>query len=219
MKKKCAGNNKIYCYTKAQLLKIVRVRARNINVDNKTSRSELVRLAKKYTLQPKDKDENGYITSTDIYNVMEQYDGDNGFTFIGIYDIIKEIESFKKIISSKFNRFETFGVIFWHDYHWIALWINKSSRHLIYMDSETINGIKYLHICPLIQNYIKPKLFKLVKKKLRIDYNIYDIQSDNYNCGVYVIDFLISMISGMQYNTWLENIGINIEKRRNELFK
>jgi len=191
-------------------------------VNIKTSRAELVRLvrlSKKYIRQPKDKDKDGYITSTDIYNVMKQYDGDNGFTFVGVYDIINELKLFKKSIGGKFIGSRKFGVIFWHDYHWIALWINKSKRHLIYMDSEAIHGIKYLHLCPLIQNYIKIELFKMKKqKKLRVDYNIYDIQSDNYNCGVYVIDFLISMINGMSYETWLKNIGMNIEKRRKELF-
>lgn len=230
--KKCCGGKKFYCYTKTQLTNVLKNKY-NKTFDKIVTRSELINQFKKLKYKPpvKDKDKGDYITSDDIYNVMSQYDKNNdSFKFIGIYDIENELKELKtdilkesKNIIDKSEKIKM-GIVLWYDYHWVAMFININKRQILYMDSEAILKIKYLYVCDLCENFIKPKLFRSIRSadndKISFSYNIFDFQNDNYNCGVYVLDFLISMIEDDNtYEKWIDNIRFNIEEKRKSLFK
>jgi len=44
------------------------------------------------------------------------------------------------------------------------------------------------------------------KKYKILEYNNVRIQNDNINCGILVIDFIVSMINGVSYKKWIENM-------------
>ncbi len=155
------------------------------------------------------------LTDLDLDNVMKQYDKVYVFRYLGIYTFQqcdKLVDDLKKIYKKKLK----IGVILYYNYHWIAMLIHNCT--ITCLDSESIRKIRYDKL---------PSLCKKIKKvicdgrKITLMYNYYDIQDDDINCGIYVLDFLISFATtDVDFDDWIAKIVLeDLDAKRKKMFK
>lgn len=145
-------------------------------------------------------DSDGYLYDSDIRNLLKKYEGRKlSFELIGI-----ERESLWKEEHIVFNfpddikKTSTYYalVLLINNNHWISIFIDMSLRSkyikIEYFDSmakDLTNDIRYIirTLCLLLG--IK------YNKKIELKYNTVKVQKDDGECGIWVIDFILSRIS------------------------
>lgn len=180
------------------------------------------------------KNPNEWLSTSDIENSLKQHTlSDNEFFFYGAVPIDFHKCSVSKLcsiqlknhIKSKQNKI---GIVFNTDPH------NKDGEHWIslYIDIKGYNlnhnpGIYYFDSYgdpPPKQ--IKNLIIKLIKqgKKINLDfyyfYNDKEYQKQNFQCGIYSINFIKSMITNMSFFDYLssEINDKNMTRLRDEYF-
>jgi hypothetical protein len=154
-----------------------------------------------------------WLSTNDINYVLQQYEKvDNNFKFIGalpsdfykvisknqLYDIYNDIYNYVRI-----------GLVFnldTHDLngsHWVALYIDNDLKTIEYFDSLGKAPNKY------ISKFIKminSKLNKNSNKKYDNKINKIVHQTENSECGVYSIYFIIHRLFGNTFNELTMNV-------------
>ncbi len=162
-------------------------------------------------------DGDGWLTDTDIDNVLKQYDNKCGFIYGGTYILEKQVSDIIQHFKKNWKKCKTIGYILWYKYHWCAFFVNIKQNELLYMDSEAIYEPKYRYVTKLCMG-IKKILSPQRPQRLSLTYNKYDFQLDTYNCGIYAIDFIINCISNKDYESWIKEVPRNLDKLRNKFF-
>jgi len=172
---------------------------------------------KSYTFAPKsptiwDKEPNTWLTSVDIEKVMKQYEKKyQQFEFLGpspidfdthkLYGECVWEELCKFQLSDFLKRGKRkIGVIFNLDphykegSHWVSLFVDTQKKFIFFFDStgDPIPG----RVCKLVKRIIKQGMH------LNIDFgetiiNDKEHQMEDTECGVYSLNFIISMIKGV----------------------
>lgn len=180
---------------------------------------------KEYTFAPKapdswKKNPNEWLTSTDIVDVMKQYEKKHqNFNFIGpspidydkhlaygecVWEELCEF-SLEKMLSEGKTQI---GIIFNLDKHnqpgshWIAMYINADKRHIYFLDSY---GEKMPRQVQKFKTKVQKqslkvgngKMFKLFENKRRHQY------SDS-ECGMYSLFFIIQLLEGVSFNKFVK---------------
>jgi len=209
MNKKICINNNLRCLSLYDLRKYVKKKF-NIDSSNKNREYLIKKIFKDYIylkVHPTWSKKTLYMTDLDIYNVLIQYNGKNNFIFLGIFIINKDND---KIINLyKKYKSKNIGIILYYNFHWVALWI--SNNIIRYMDSEGIRKLRYKYIVPLIYD-----IRSIYGNKMKISYNFYDIQEDKYNCGLYVINFILMNFNIKEYDDKYQDWLINFDKYENK---
>lgn len=158
-----------------------------------------------------------WLDNMEIMNVMKQYEAylnrnkEYKFYFSGVYpsDFEKYSDFQINEINKKFlddGNIKFIGAVFNHDKrgqpgsHWVGLYIDLLNSKAYYYDSvgkkpkdEYINYVKHLFKkCDL--NYDGKTL----------EYNKTERQTSGGSCGIYAISFIISMVSGINFNNYLK---------------
>ena len=177
-------------------------------VDNKLDREKLKLFF--VPLQPKHwkKNKNAWLSNFDILNVLKQYEMTmSNFKFIGPapidFDPKKNGGCVDKDVCS-FHLFKNksktkYGFVFnldTHDKdgsHWVALYADLTDKFIYYFDS---NGEKIpSQIYALVERMLKQAEEKGIS--LEFYQNIHtEHQNTNTECGMYVLYFIITMLSG-----------------------
>ena len=187
-----------------------------------------------YTFKPKKpKGKYKWLNSLDIDDVMNQYEKIYpDFTFFGpvpidFEEINTELTNFnlKKFISSNKNKF---GVIYNLDphyksgSHWVSMFVHfnikKKKCTIDFFDSVANPPSK--EIKDFI-NKISEKTKNIGIKKVEININKRQHQFDDYECGVYSLNFIIQRLKGKLFNNITKNIILDEEmnKYRNKIFR
>jgi hypothetical protein len=166
------------------------------------------------------KEKNTWLTTTDIENVIFQYEkAVPDFKFLGVVPIDFDYEysmgkcivdeicriNIKKLKSKKINRI---GIIFnldAHDEpgsHWVALYSDFNKGEVYYYDSYGIfppEEVKILMERMSIQGLkIKGEPFKLYYNDIRHQYK-------NSECGVYSMHFITEFLNGKTFKEIIQN--------------
>ena len=177
------------------------------------------------------KEKNTWLTTTDIENVIFQYEkAIKDFKFLGVVPIDFDYEysvgkcivdeicklDIKKLKRKKINRI---GIVFnldAHDEpgsHWVALYSDFIKGEVYYYDSYGIfppEEVKILMERMSIQGIkIKGEPFKLYYNDIRHQYK-------NSECGVYSMNFIIEFLNGKNFKGIIENrvSDDNMNKKR-----
>ena len=155
-----------------------------------------------------------WLSTIDINNVLRQYQkANNDFLFIGAVPIDFDFKdkfdscivnelcnmSLKSLI--KKGTFKV-GIVFNldpHDEpgsHWVALFINLYNNHIYYFDSYGIKPPKEVRI---LMNRLKKQGTEL-NRQIKLKFNDVRHQYKNSECGVYSINFLVSLLEGNDYS-------------------
>ena len=179
---------------------------------------------------------NKWLTTTDINNVMYQYEeAYPHFKYMGAHpiDFDKKIEGgvcvsddlcnidIKKLGKKK----KSLGMVFNTDPHyksgqpWVSIYVDlmgknqKNKPCIYYFDSVAKDPPEEIII---LINRIKEQC-NLINKKINVAYNDIEHQSGNTECGIYCLHFLISMLKGKNFKNYIHNVRTDneIEKFRN----
>ena len=178
-----------------------------------------------YTFAPKapeswKENPNEWLTSTDIIEVMKQYEKKYPtFEFIGpspidydkhlaygecVWEELCEFSLSKTIAEGK----REIGIIFNLDKHnqpgshWIAMFINTKKRHIYFLDSY---GVK-------MPRQVKKFKTKIQKQSLKIgngkEYKLFENkrrhQYSDSECGMYSLYFIIQLLEGVSFNKFVK---------------
>ena len=197
-----------------------------------------VKNMKKYfrPIKPKKWISNNYewLSTVDIEKVLTQYEkGYSNFRFIGAvpidfdekYDfgncVVDELCKLK-LKNMRDKKIFQIGIVFnldKHDQdgsHWVSMFIDLNSKHIYYFDSY---GSKE----PLqISKFVKrlQNEFKKEKKNINFQRNTVRHQFNNSECGMYSINFIINMLEGKNFDSYIKNIVKDNEmnKKRDYFF-
>ena len=180
-----------------------------------------------------DKDPQQWLNTTDINNVLKQYDDKyKSFKFLGVCPIdwdyrIKNGDDYdcvcKKICdlniqNEESNGYDKIGAVFnldEHDKpgsHWVALFIDIPGKKMSYFDSE--GGRCPTRIKKIYHNLKK----KSSNKDFKFDSNYGIIhQKKNSECGIYCIFFILQMIENNNFNYFKDRNRIISDEEMNTL--
>tara|TARA_B100000767_G_scaffold127261_1_gene121228 strand:+ start:14452 stop:15318 length:867 start_codon:yes stop_codon:yes gene_type:complete len=186
--------------------------------------------------KPKNWKSNNYewLSTVDIEKVLNQYEKKySDFKFIGAVPIdfdekynfgnciVDELCKLKLKNIRKKNIFKI-GIVFNLDKHsqdgshWVSMFIDLNNNNIYYFDSY---GTKEP---PQISKFIKrlQDEFKKEKKKINYQRNTIRHQFDNSECGIYSINFIINMLDGNNFNSFIKNIvkDEDMNKKRDYYF-
>ena len=173
-----------------------------------------------------DKNPNTWLNTTDINNVMEQYEIKYPhFKYYGAtpIDFHLKDEGNGCLVSSlcnininqlKKNKKKSIGLVFNTDkhnepgQHWFSMFIdlvgkNRSNPSIYYFDSaDSIHDIKDLpiQILDLIE-----KVQKQVNYQFDVLYNDIEHQKGDTECGIYCLHFLTEMLKGLNFRNYVKN--------------
>jgi len=173
---------------------------------------------------PEWKGKHGWLNNFDIRHVLTKYEGHNGFKFLGIFrmDFWSFPESYK---STRFEPgFDHYGLIlhlggchkenFVAD-HWVCMFIDLRNPEIqVEFFDPAYFGIDDDQVLQDNLGYIYKKIILQLKltyrKNIRFSYNKNEIQTNDYDCGLYVIDYLIHRIN----NGTMENYAPGVLQRK-----
>jgi hypothetical protein len=159
------------------------------------------------------------VSNFDLHNTIKQYsDLDKDFLYLGdwaidLYKIKKQKERFIKVIEDTNGLYKYRGIIiyFWGKKiklykHWACIVLNDVTGEIQFMESNADEGLR-IDILPIIE------LIKNHTGNLYTHYvtNVFSIQIDDINCGIFCIDFMINMKDGMDFKKYI------IEFRRKQM--
>ena len=153
-----------------------------------------------------------YMISNDNINmILSQFDDVESerkkFIYIPIIYWRKNIR--KKIFENLNKHFVTcrtrticpdIGIVVYIKYHWLSLYVDMQKREIRYFESNADDKIRYKMI-PLIKR-IRESMFD-TSSPVALIYNNHSIQTDDYSCGLYAIDFITMNIEDRSYRRWL----------------
>lgn len=178
------------------------------------SHKNIIKKLNLLTFKPKKiHNERGWLSTTDIENVLRQYEElDKKFKFLGA--LPSDFYKIHDINLSKFTKYKKLGIVLNLDgykgpgSHWVALYIDKHNKTIEYFDSTgqpPNSNIKYY--IELLQN-----LFQ----KYRYLQNKYKHQSLDTECGVYSVYYIIRRLLGFNFESITSNI---IEDKQMKQFR
>jgi hypothetical protein len=151
------------------------------------------------------------VSNFDLYNTIKQYsDLDKDFLYLGdwvidLYKIKKQKGKFIKMIEDTNGLYKYRGIIiyFWGEKiklykHWACIMLNDVTGEIQFMESNADEVLR-VEILPIIE---------LIKKHTGDLYdhyitNIFSIQIDDNNCGIFSADFMINMKDGMDFKKYI----------------
>ena len=153
-----------------------------------------------------DGDEAFLISDAELINVMEQYNDDQ-WKFHGVWmdNFISkpaEVRRFHETIDAT-QATPKWGIIIFINQgkykHWVCIYVDNFARRLKYFDSNADEGDRRRLIVGIID-----EIKKSFPGKYEFEYNSVPIQTDDVNCGLFVIDFMATMIAGDEsFDNWV----------------
>lgn len=158
-----------------------------------------------------------WLSTTDIYNVMKQYEEKyKNFFFFGPFPVdcpngyLCELSnlSLKNLIKSKKYKI---GIIFNLDKHyesgshWVALYINININNISTIEYFDSYGIKPPKLIKKFMNSLIDKFIKLNLEALLI-YNDKRHQYGNSECGIYSIYYILKRLDNKSYYSLTKKI-------------
>jgi len=146
-----------------------------------------------------------WLTTTDIYKVMKQYEkAYKNFKFFGPVPVDCPKEIYCELTDINLNKLskkgiEYVGVVFnldRHDQsgsHWVGLFCNIKKRVISYYDSTATKPPEYIRY---FINMLKSSLNTINKDKILYNYNRKKHQFGGSECGIYSMNFIIESLKG-----------------------
>ena len=192
---------------------------------NKMNNQDIYTIKKKIFRPKGPNGKTTWLNTFNIDDVMKQYeDKYSDFKFFGAvpidFDSLSEIEissdyDFKKLIN---NGKHKIGVVFNLDEswkpgsHWVACYSDLKKGTVYFFDSYGYNPEKRIRkLLRSIARYIKD----VEKKHPVVNYNKVRHQYDNYDCGVYSINFIQRLLDGETFENITQNKTIDNKMREN----
>lgn len=154
-----------------------------------------------------------WLSTTDINNVMEQYQHIySGYTFLGAVPIDFDDIPFFGIKELDFNSLENqgithIGVVFNLDEHyksgshWVSMFIDFKKDNIYYFDSYgTMPDKRVIRFIKRIKDYIT-----IHKRQPDVYINSNRHQYKNSECGVYSINFILRLLKGESFDYIVKN--------------
>jgi hypothetical protein len=205
--KQCYSNEIINNFIKEKKIKDINIYMKNKGCKNEKCWHKINNsFFKKSAIKPKSMwdtkgDEAYLISDYEINEVLKQYKKDFLITDLDMNNLANK--TFTKTGLVIFCN----GKNYKYADHWVGILIDEKQRKITYFDSENIKDLKMI---------ILPKIINIIKKKYKIlEYNNIDIQIDKINCGIFVIDFIVSLWNDINYEKWLKNF----QNKKNTLSK
>ena len=167
-----------------------------------------------------------WLSTTDIENVIKQYENEYpNFRFIGAVPIdfdstygvgqciVNELckINLQKMLMSKIFQI---GIVFNLDKpdqegsHWVSMFIDLKRDGIYYFDSYGTKEPKEIKV--LAERLIEQSK-NMGKSKMEYKINKIRHQFRNSECGVYCIDFIVSMLKGESFESYTKNIVKDLE--------
>ncbi len=167
------------------------------------------------------KDPTTWLTTNDINSVLTQYEKlHKDFFFVGAVPLDCGIGSelqcqltnfdIKKLYKSGVRKV---GVVYNSDssngpgQHWMALIVDMTRKNIIFYDSYA--GTPLREIMDTMKRFQKD--LGEIGLKMKIDYNKKKVQYDEFNCGIYSVNFILNVLKGKSLKQ-IEKMKIPTEK-------
>ena len=187
--------------------KNIEIIKKNIGKFMVDSKNDIVRAITKW-------DTNGWLSNFDIDDILTQYNGINGFYYLGCerldfwYFKPEKWNSvvLKKLLEKKFTKFglvlNLYGFKFKYRKHWTSLFIDTTKKMITidYLDSSDFKMPD--QIAHLIYHFAL--IFSIyLQKKVEVNFNIDVIQEFDGDCGIFAIDFVVKKIKGIDIKNYV----------------